>query len=113
MKKILITGAAGNIGSALADRLLSHKEFEVVGVDNFLTGSVSKLPPAETTNFSFIKANVNNFREISSIMTSCRFDYVFIMPLWWALNAHSTTRRSYSMIFRESKTFSTSLRIPA
>ncbi len=77
MKKILITGAAGNIGSALADRLLSHKEYEVVGVDNFLTGSVSKLPPAENTNFSFIKANVNNFREISSIMTSCRFDYVF------------------------------------
>jgi len=77
MKKILITGAAGNIGSALADRLLSHKEYKVVGVDNFLTGNVSKLPPAENTNFSFIKADVNNFQEISSIMTSYRFDYVF------------------------------------
>lgn len=76
MKKILVTGAAGNIGSALVDRLLTHPEYYVVAVDNFLTGSRSKLPDA-APNFVFIKADVNDYDEISSIMLSYKFDVVF------------------------------------
>jgi nucleoside-diphosphate-sugar epimerase len=77
MTKILITGAAGNIGGALAQRLLQYPEYYVVGVDNFLTGSKAKLPTQPQPNFKFIKADVNNYYEISSIMTSYRFDIVF------------------------------------
>jgi UDP-glucose 4-epimerase len=76
MKKILVTGAAGNIGSALVERLIGHPEYYVVGVDNFLTGSKTKIA-GEQSNFTFIKANVNNYQEISSIMLSYGFDYVF------------------------------------
>ena len=76
MRKILVTGGAGFIGSCLAEKLMQDKENEVVVVDNLLTGHLQKLPePAP--NFRFIKADVNNRNEISEIMMSYRFDYVF------------------------------------
>ena len=73
---VLVTGAAGNIGSELVTALIQLKDCFVVAVDNFLTGSITKLPQA-TGNFKFIKADVNNWSEVSSIMTSYKFDYVF------------------------------------
>jgi nucleoside-diphosphate-sugar epimerase len=76
MKKILITGVAGNIGSALAERLVQFPDLFVVGVDNFLTGSKGKLP-SSSDQFKFIKADVNTYSEISSIMLAYRFDFVF------------------------------------
>lgn len=76
MKKVLITGAAGNIGSALAYRLAKSGKYLVTGVDNFLTGSAFKLP-VNLEAFNFIKADVNNYNDISSIMISNSFDYVF------------------------------------
>lgn len=77
MKNILITGAAGNIGSALVESLLAFDDFFVVGVDNLLTGSTIKLPKDNPANFKFIKADVNNYADISAIMTVYRFTYVF------------------------------------
>ncbi|GAL74975.1 dTDP-glucose 4,6-dehydratase [Nonlabens ulvanivorans] len=47
MNKTLITGVAGNVGSALAHYLLA-KGNQVVGVDNLSTGNISKLPKDET-----------------------------------------------------------------
>lgn len=76
MKRILITGAAGNIGSALVDRLLALSHYHVVAVDNFLTGNMAKLPKAQP-NFTFINGDVNNYEEISSIMSADPFDFVF------------------------------------
>src|SRR6478752_6195514 len=78
MRNILITGGAGNVGSALAKELLKNKNNRVVVVDNLLTGSVSKLPTnIEEGRFLFIKADVNTYADIASIMLSYRFDYVF------------------------------------
>lgn len=76
MPKILVTGGAGNIGSELSKKLLQNRDNFVVTVDNFFTGNVEKLP-RPTPNWKFIKANVNNFNDISSIMVSFGFDYVF------------------------------------
>jgi UDP-glucuronate decarboxylase len=44
-KTVLITGAAGFLGSHLADRLLAEG-FEVVGLDNLMTGDLSNLRQA-------------------------------------------------------------------
>lgn len=76
MRKILITGGAGFVGSAVAEKLIADKDNFVVVVDNLRTGSTGKLP-APADNWKFIKADVNDYREISEIMLSCHFDYVF------------------------------------
>lgn len=77
MKNVLVTGAAGNIGSALTDRLITTGDYEVVAVDNLLTGSLDKLSSATRKKCTFINADVNEHREISEIMLAYRFDYVF------------------------------------
>lgn len=76
-RKILITGGAGNVGGSLARRLASKPENFVVIVDNLSTGSTDKLPNTDARNWKFIKADVNNIHDISPIMSSFGFDYVF------------------------------------
>ncbi|MFA6149737.1 MAG: NAD-dependent epimerase/dehydratase family protein [Chitinophagaceae bacterium] len=75
MVKILITGGAGFIPSSFADKLLSIGGYQVVLVDNFLTGKVSNIPQHE--NCKFIKCDVNQYNDIAAIMTAHNFDYVF------------------------------------
>lgn len=77
MRKILVTGGAGNVGGALVEKLIEDKTNFVVIVDNLSTGFLSKLPLKEHENWKFIKADVNNFREISAIMLSYNFHYVY------------------------------------
>lgn len=75
--KILVTGGAGNVGSALVNKLISNTSNHVVIADNLSTGFVSKLPSKEKENWKFINADVNNYSDISTIMHSYNFDYVF------------------------------------
>ncbi len=59
--RVLITGAAGFLGSHLCDRLLSEGH-EVVGMDNFITGSMDNLTHlASEEKFLFIRHDVSNF----------------------------------------------------
>ena len=61
MKRILVTGAAGFIGSNLCDWLLKEGH-EVVGMDNFRTGKKENLAHlAGHPGFSFIRHDVSNF----------------------------------------------------
>jgi nucleoside-diphosphate-sugar epimerase len=76
IRKILITGGAGNVGSALTSNLLGDKKSEITVVDDLSTGSLSKLN-LKDPNLRFIKADVNNRQDMSEIMLSSRFDYVF------------------------------------
>lgn len=75
--KILITGGAGNIGSALLKKLLQNSQNFVVVVDDLSTGNLYKLPDAQIDELKFIKANVNNLHEIAPVFYSFNFDYVF------------------------------------
>ena len=77
MAKILITGGAGNVGGALARKLVENKNYNVVIADNLLTGSKSKLPSEDYSNWKFVHCDVNSYKEISELMLLNQFDYVF------------------------------------
>ncbi|MBK7957513.1 MAG: NAD-dependent epimerase/dehydratase family protein [Bacteroidetes bacterium] len=77
MRKILVTGGAGQVGSCLVDKLIENDENFVVIIDNFLTGKKHNLPSSKNKNFKFITCDVNNFRDISTIVTAYNFDYIF------------------------------------
>jgi UDP-glucose 4-epimerase len=77
MANILVTGGAGNIGGSLVNRLVQNPDHFVVVSDNLLTGAKDKLPGESYSNWKFIKSDVNDFRDISSIMLAFNFDYVF------------------------------------
>ena len=61
MKRILITGAAGFLGSHLCDKFISER-FHVIGMDNLITGdlrNIEHLFPLE--NFEFYHHDVSKF----------------------------------------------------
>ncbi len=59
--RILITGAAGFLGSHLCERLLNDGH-EVVGMDNFITGSAENIANLSgKAGFSFIRHDVSDF----------------------------------------------------
>ena len=59
MKKVLITGAAGFLGSHLSERFLNDG-FQVFGMDNFITGSKKNIEFLSSfEHFEFIKHDVS------------------------------------------------------
>jgi dTDP-glucose 4,6-dehydratase len=60
MPRVVITGAAGFIGSHLCDALLD-RGYSVVGVDNLLTGSTANIAHLANRDFVFIKHDVTNY----------------------------------------------------
>lgn len=61
MKRVVITGAAGFLGSHLCDRFIKEG-FHVTGIDNFLTGSPDNIAHLfGNPNFRFIHYNVTNY----------------------------------------------------
>jgi dTDP-glucose 4,6-dehydratase len=59
-KRIVITGAAGFIGSHLSEALLDHGH-SVVGIDNLLTGDTANIAHLAKRDFTFIKHDVTNY----------------------------------------------------
>ena len=74
MKRVVITGAAGFIGSHLSETLLD-RGYEVIGMDNLLTGDIANIAHLHNRPFTFIKHNVTNY-----IYLDGNIDYV----LHWA-----------------------------
>ncbi len=58
--RIVITGAAGFIGSHLSEALLNAGH-SVVGIDNLLTGDVANIAHLAGRDFQFIKHDVTNY----------------------------------------------------
>ncbi len=59
--RVVVTGAAGFIGSHLCESLLA-RDCDVVGLDNFITGSPDNLQSLwKAPRFSFVKRNVTEY----------------------------------------------------
>jgi len=59
-ERVVITGAAGFIGSHLAETLLD-RGYSVVGVDNLLTGDIGNIAHLTNRDFEFVKHDVTNY----------------------------------------------------
>jgi len=75
-QSILVTGGAGNIGSALTRALVRLPQTQVVVADNFSTGSFDKLC-IDAGNLTVIKSDVNDFDDIASLFYRFHFTHVF------------------------------------
>jgi len=58
--RVVITGAAGFIGSHLAETLLDLG-YAVIGIDNLLTGDIANVSHLANRDFLFIKHDVTNY----------------------------------------------------
>jgi dTDP-glucose 4,6-dehydratase len=58
--RVVITGAAGFIGSHLSETLLD-RGYTVIGIDNLLTGDLANIAHLVNRDFLFIKHDVTNF----------------------------------------------------
>jgi nucleoside-diphosphate-sugar epimerase len=76
METILVTGGAGNIGSALVRALVRRPDREVIVADSLLTGSLEKIR-VDADNLHFIKCDVNDFNDICSLFYRYRITHVF------------------------------------
>jgi len=81
--RVLVTGAAGFIGSHLCEFLLA-RDCDVVGMDNFITGSADNLTPVRRhPRFSFVRHDVTGYVPIAG-------------PLDWVLHfASPASPRDY------------------
>ena len=59
-QRVVITGAAGFIGSHLSEALLD-RGYEVIGIDNLLTGDTANIAHLVNRDFTFIKHDVTNY----------------------------------------------------
>src|SRR5918992_1252290 len=59
-ERVVITGAAGFIGSHLAEALLD-RGCSVIGIDNLLTGDTANIAHLVNSDFTFIKHDVTNY----------------------------------------------------
>jgi len=59
-QRVVITGAAGFIGSHLSEALLD-RGYEVIGIDNLLTGATANIAHLANRDFTFIKHDVTNY----------------------------------------------------
>jgi dTDP-glucose 4,6-dehydratase len=74
MPRTVVTGAAGFIGSHLAEALLDRGH-AVVGIDNLLTGDMTNVAHLRDRDFQFIRHDVTRYIDVDG-----RVDYV----LHWA-----------------------------
>jgi dTDP-glucose 4,6-dehydratase len=74
MPRVVITGAAGFIGSHLSETLLD-RGFSVIGIDNLLTGDLANIAHLRDRDFQFIRHDVTTYIDVDGPV-----DYV----LHWA-----------------------------
>ena len=75
MKKILVTGGAGYVGSGLLRELL-NENYIVTCVDNLMFGGESLLDIWHNKNFTYTKCDINDWSKFDKILKTNKFDAI-------------------------------------
>jgi CDP-paratose 2-epimerase len=85
MKKVLITGSSGLVGSASVD-FFYKKKFKVFALDNdfrgkifgkeYSTNKIKKYQQEKYSNIIFLKQNIVNIKEIKKVFENNKFDLI-------------------------------------
>ena len=64
MKKkiIVVTGGAGFVGSHLIEKILNFKNFDVISLDNYSSGSINN--HIRNKRVTYLKDDIKNFKKI-------------------------------------------------
>lgn len=80
-KRVLVTGAAGFIGSHVAEACSTRLGFEVVAVDDLSGGFMRNVPPSVT----FVKVDLQQLAEVEQLFADHGpFDYVYHLAAYAA-----------------------------
>jgi nucleoside-diphosphate-sugar epimerase len=74
MKKVLITGACGQVGSHVAEMLLARGD-KVLGIDNFATGKRYHLPESHP-NLQFVEGTISDRALVEKLFSEFQPDVV-------------------------------------
>ena len=73
MKRVLVTGVAGLLGSRLADWILENTNHEVIGVDDLSGGYVENIPEG----VKFYKFDLKELDRVDSLFEQHKPDIVY------------------------------------
>ena len=73
MKKILITGVAGLLGSRLSDWIIDNTNYEVIGIDDLSGGFIDNINP----KVKFFKFNLTNLKKLKEIFIKEDIEIVY------------------------------------
>jgi dTDP-glucose 4,6-dehydratase len=92
MSRILVTGAAGFLGSHLTDQLLADGH-EVIGMDNRVSGQTENLDSAfESSQFSFYDHDVTEFIHVSDELDAVMHLASLASPVFYRENPIKTLK---------------------
>jgi UDP-glucuronate 4-epimerase len=101
MKRILITGGAGFIGSHLVDRLLSEGDWQITVVDDFndfYDPSIKRANISQhlaNANYRLIEADIRDFYSLEEVFNEGRFDGVVHLAARAGVRPSLTETRLY------------------
>lgn len=81
MINILITGSAGFIASHLIEKLLEDTNNNIIGIDNFYSGTIENIEYLRTKDnenkFKFIEADIRDFKKIALIIKENKINQIY------------------------------------
>ncbi|KRK45518.1 NAD-dependent epimerase/dehydratase family protein [Dellaglioa algida] len=93
MKKILVTGGAGFIGSSLVDELIKDKDNVITIIDDLSMGKRENIPNSE--KISFYEKSVCDYKFMEELLINEKFEYIYHLAAVASV-ADSIERPSYT-----------------